>query len=701
MAAISLIISFFSLVWKLFVDIRNIIAKTDPDFIKADGRLRNEFGQKRGGKKNLIFQKVFHSSEYQEVSIFYKGIKFQKVADNGHYREKKNYSILSLACNSFLLTGEAGIGKSTIMYFLFSVLRPVLPKTYALFFSSVDINKLVMDSAHREEIVKCLNTVCPKKVVLYFDGIDEVDMLSTPTNRSILHDFINKVFDVCPNTRIRATCRPDFASKNSIVALFKKDSNIFFHYEVVDWVDSKDLPKLCNRILHNSKFSKLINRSKTYRRFGRKRNNIADLKTHIKAIRNDIFNVNYLNSPFLLVLYLHLIGEKGSNLNETSLRGQYNLINACIRNLFDRSGVTSNEKEEKEWLKTVFSSYKTKGRLFTTDVPEYVVPITQIITKNSWQPHGEEQELIFTHRRFYEFFVAEYYINVISSEESSIQDVAYVLSTFYTNDVADLITSYIRLLEDDAKRDLRDWLISLYKNASGVIVGEKHKPWVELDREGNLYFKNEIVSRLGRMFFNEPADIERVLSFFRETYFSISVDENSEDLDNVYLKRWIAVGESYSGGTVCELDYIRRAFEGATNNPYDLANRSYTLIYYGDASGGLLSFRDLDLRQGYEKAITKRWNRLLKKTKFTKPIPLFEPNEGAIKASRFRPFDLITVYTFYRSRSLKMSREQIEIIRKLDFSYFNYVQTNGAKEVAEFLHTVRERMLNELSPISP
>ena len=106
-------------------------------------------------------------------------------------------------------------------------------------------------------------------------------------------------------------------------------------------------------------------------------------------------------------------------------------------------------------------------------------------------------------------------------------------------------------------------------------------------------------------------------------YFVYNYDENVNIKENTayyatVLKRCCAISCSFLGSEQIELDYIMKMLpfnkfgENANYIPdYDLANRSHTLLFYGDITKtNIFDFKDDATNNPYSLAFSKRIERL-------------------------------------------------------------------------------------------
>ncbi len=283
------------------------------------------------------------------------------------------------------------------------------------------------------------------------------------------------------------------------------------------------------------------------------------------------------------------------------------------------------------------------------------------------------------HETFFEFFVARHFINVIAAKNDNgkmFECQIKVLENEYPNEYADFITSAISQKNTEEKRAFINTLCRIYSYTLEDKNREKFAGLVGLGNEYNyrnrkklesmcinnnrllLIIKTQIVFRFGRMNFTEnKPNLAAILNFLYMNDNHIQINRN-EDYE-YYLaifKRGCAISASLIGAEEIEIDYVRQMLnfgEYAENYKpdYDLANRSHTIIFYGDIKSqqSVFEFRDQNTSISCKNSIEKRIKRLSDNPK-DKTQSITKLDYNSRKKYYFRLFDLATIYTFIQNR---------------------------------------------------
>ncbi len=322
---------------------------------------------------------------------------------------------------------------------------------------------------------------------------------------------------------------------------------------------------------------------------------------------------------------------------------------------------TEIEQELNRIAATVFESFKKSQK----QIP-YHTYVAAILKMNS------QETVSFIHETFFEYFVARNYICQLNKD---IVD-STALSVFYqnySNPFADFITSALKTKNTTIQKNYIDKLCEIYFGTLSKDVQElymKHfNPPEHIVNRKFLYnlspndffsLKYEIVFRLGRLCPNNK-NISDFLGFIY-VYDKNIRQSQKQDYMLAILRRCCAISSSFLASEKIELDYVNHMlpFRSANYDPnYDLANRSHTLLYYGDVTQNtIFTFWDDDPNIKCSNAFRKR----IKRLEATLPESVANMNDKQKRTYLFRLFDLATIYTFMYNRKQKLSREEYDAV---------------------------------------
>lgn len=283
-------------------------------------------------------------------------------------------------------------------------------------------------------------------------------------------------------------------------------------------------------------------------------------------------------------------------------------------------------------------------------------------------------KITFVHETFFEYFVARHYLYQLNRKETD----KAVLSIFcqnYSNDFADFITSALVAENYEKQKLYAQKLCDIYFH---TFSRKEEKLYLSQGYKGPVYtvnyglinnlssreffsLKYEIIFRLGRLNISDSI----ISDFLKFVYYN---DKNTKQMRNkdyyiVVLKRCCAISSSFTANEEIELDYVNHMLPFQQKDydiNYDLANRSHTLLFYGDvASNDIFQFVDDNSIVEFKNAFKKRIDRL----SLELPQKVSDMNDKQKKKYLFRLFDLATVYTFMYNRKKKLSDEEYRIIK--------------------------------------
>ena len=621
-------------------------------------------------KEQIEREPTFFDEPSEQKYFFYKDMPISS--------DRKACNVKSLLDKAYILTGPAGCGKSALLkYDFIKNFSKNTGKKVHLFFNSVELISLLDDTAMQDDLKNKLTATKHKQVILYLDGVDEIG----ESRAKQLSEFVNCIIIVAKKVDLKITSRPDFAQKyilrnNSFMRIKKRN------VQIMSW-SSKMLNNYAANLL------KTLN-SIQYDSY----NKISDIKNQIL---NDKSWLKNINSPLLMKLfvYMKLQTHPAVSINTNNKFDFYDNFISCLIKTYCRRNndpITKVDLDKigQEIAEAVFAFFSRDKKQFNFPVETHF--ISTILKKTS----GDK--LSFTHETFFEYFVAKHYL--LQTRNNQIDKKA--LSIFYqnySNDYADFITDAINTNDNTIKEYFFEKLCSIYYYTLDENTKEELKKHFEfpnknficefpvLDPKEFFSLKYEIVFRLGRLGLQNAA----VVDFLEFVYRNDSNIKQTSDSEyySVVLKRCCAISSSFLAGENIELDYVEHMLpflNDTYNVNYDLANRSHTLLFYGDVIGKTIyNFKDDDKCISCHNAFDKRITRLSKKL----PTDISKMDKKTKKQYFFRLFDLATIYTFMYNRSKRLSLKEKKIVSKC------FVAFKGASEKRlEWMLLIKKEILS-------
>jgi hypothetical protein len=596
-------------------------------------------------------ESVFFEEDSPRKLLFYNKVPVKK------YHSHKKIRLIKLLFSKYILLGSAGSGKSSVikkdyMFHCNRIIRFWRIHTGVVYISRQFLNHGIKGISSLDEIIDCIEKTKYKKIYLYIDGIDEFGELKVDEISKKMMSISRKI------KKVKITSRTNFAIKNIInhnngcVFGFKENQRII----VENWKE-KQLIDLSWFLLKHLGIDKL------------------QCKNVINKIKQESKNwEKHIDSPLLMKLFLYIVIYGDTN-NEINLDNKYLFYSQFITEVISTQRKRQNDfkiqriqKELDEVSTEVFDAFTRDERFLqnTKNIQALLKPANDGLS-------------IFIHETFFEYFVARNYLIQLSNKSPTIASIK-TLCQNYTNDFADFITFalnstkketrqqivnsffliYYYTLGSDQRTDFHSKFKGIFNNYSSQIYQAIQK----LSEHQFFTLKYEIVFRLGRI----DVDLKEISDFLTFVYDydkNIGVKEDKEYYIAV-LQRCCAISCSFLGSERIELDYIKKMIPyncSGKNNSYipnnDLANRSHTLLFYGDVvKANIFEFRDDTTNNPYELAFAKRINRLANEL----PSNITEMDKAQKKKYYFRLFDLATIYTFIFNRRRVLTSKEQEIV---------------------------------------
>ena len=655
---IGVIISFLTILGGMICFIDNkIVAHSNSEKNQAK-RLLNEYNAHI--KDALKNESVFFCEDDPKKLLFFRRVPINK------YHSGRRTLLTKLKLSSYILLGEAGCGKSSIikkdyLHHSNKFIRFWCIRTGIVYINQQFLNHGIIGINTLDEIISCVQHTKYRKIYLYIDGIDEFgeDKFDDIFNSFI--PFSRKI------KKIKITSRTNFAIQNIINHKNKR----FFgfkesqRYIVANWQQSH-LIKLSSFLL------KHLNVDKSKR---------AEI---LKKVQNESKNWQpYINSPLLIKLYLYILlyGDQGKKIDFNNKFEFYTqFVEEVISTKRKRQGnfnVSQIHKELNHLSVSVFNAF--------TDNQKYIQHTENMSALLKPPFNGVAH---FVHETFFEYFVARNYLLQLSNKHPDSMAVAALHQT-YTNDFADFITFALNGATKETRTQIVDTLLTIYCTTLTSETREKYSslfssasrqicylPRMQhaVDRlSGHQLFilKYEIIFRLGRI----DVTLDDIIKFLKFVYYydkNIGVKEEVEYYLAV-LRRCCAISSSFLGAEEVELDYVNKMLPYNKTGKnlcyipnYDLANRSHTLLFYGDiVKANTFEFKDEATNNPFSLAFSKRIERL----EISLPESIGAMDKKKLKKYYFRVFDLATIYTFMLNRNRALTDGELKIVSNTRVSF--------------------------------
>ncbi len=625
-------------------------------------------------------ESVFFCEDDPKKRLFYKGVPINKF-----HSGKKSY-LAKLKLSSYILLGEAGSGKSSIIKddYLFHCNRFIdfwRIRTGIVYINQQFLSRKIEGIGSLEELIDCIQRTKYKKIHLYIDGIDEFGETKL--------DEIFKNFITISNQikKVKITSRTNFAVQNIInhnnerPFWFKENQR----YLVGRW-QKEHLTELTAFLLKHLRIQTS------------KRNDITN------AIDSDGEKWHkYIDSPLLMKLYLYILiyGDQNRKIafdNKYLFYTQFvSEIISTHRKRQSNFNVAQIQQQLDNLSDIVFSAFSSncKQIQYSQDIAAILKPANDGVSH-------------FVHETFFEYFVARHYLLQLTKKYPDHEAVT-VLHQTYTNDFADFITFALNSTDDNTRKQIVETLFTIYHFTFGEDASNKsltqfssirvrigsstriRQAVHQLTERDFFTLKYEIIFRLGRI----DHCLNEMINFLNFVYnhdANINVKENPEYYIAV-LKRCCAISCSFLGSEQIELDYVNKMIpcNQLGKNPnyilnYDLANRSHTLLFYGDViKTNIFDFKDDATNNPFALAFSKRIERL----QFELPEDIAQMNKKQKKKYYFRVFDLATIYTFMFNRQKALSDEELKIVSSTKVHFIG-----ASDERNSLMHELLDLILN-------
>lgn len=685
-------ISIIGTIFSLLLIIGGIIRFIDSKIIAHSGKPKNI------AKRTLKEYNKFILSSFKNESVFFneddpkKLLFYRKVPIKALNSEKKA-DLIKLIFSSYILLGEAGCGKSSIAKkdYLFNsnkFFELWRMNTGIVFINHQFFNQKIEGISSLEKLIECIQQTKYKKIILYLDGIDEF-------GENKLDSLYTNLIKIAPQLKkVKLTSRTNFAMQN----IFNKggyQKPFWFkekqRYIVGDW-QTDNLIKLALLLLKN---------------IANKETNVSKI---IQKIEDNIDSwQNHIDNPLLMKLYVYILafGNQNQDIvfnNKYSFYSQFvSEVISTYRKRQRNFNVAKIEEELDKISSEIFKSFSndTKQVKQSSDISAILKP-----TNNGTS--------IFVHETFFEYFVARYYLIQLCKKTID-TEIVTVLDQTYTNDFADFITSGLNSFNETTLKQIVETLLNIYYCSFDIGTAQKAlNMFGSIRKNSNLLsrfqlnvqqlperkfftLKYEIIFRLGRINNN----FKETVDFLEFVYYNDSNIKIKEDVEYyiAVLKRCCAISCSFLGAEKIELDYVEKMIPFNVHGEnqqylsnYDLANRSHTLLFYGDITNtNIFDFKDDATNNPFALAFSKR----IKRLGYKLPTKVHEMNPKQKKKYYFRVFDLATIYTFMFNRQKNLTDEELKIVNNttVHFVGASYERNNIMKELLELIINLNNELM--------
>jgi len=419
-----------------------------------------------------------------------KYIKLDAILSEIAYKHQKGIN------RNVIITGQAGIGKTTLLKWLFVNIK------YNKIFSHVDYisSKMVSSCKSLNDLEKYIKNILFNKgsSIIFFDGLDELSFLSGKKGEleKLLGLFENRTSS--SNHKFVITARPEHFGLYDILINKNQtkpfDFNKYIIYEVLP-LNKKEILKVCKTIKELQKYEDKENIND--RHFKDKwplrvvKDDSLNEKQYLKLLKkytNETKgNESLLASPLLcryayqIVSDWHFSDDYNSSLNTTLSNRIKRVIDSYIKWEYhdEHSGNTFYEKGKNNLIK-----YKNKVIDFLSCIA-YSMGADDSIKKSIWEIYRKEfkvsinaaccvllendDNLTFIHKSFKEYFVACYYIKIISNSQNDKTniDICSILKTNHS--LLLMFTELLLSVDDGLIKEICSCLLKEVKNKEGNV----------------------------------------------------------------------------------------------------------------------------------------------------------------------------------------------------------------------------------------
>lgn len=562
----------------------------------------------------LIFPWFRNSKKYCEV---FPELFVYPFFEENNTNDIKLADVLDVLDNNTMITGIAGIGKSTLLRYLFAYKESLktINKTFcskeSIYITAKQINGNI-------EIIKKLNDCycINNKILVFIDGLDECFY----NNYTQLESFFNQLKNF-PNCIFCFACRDDYYYHN-----FSEDLIITRHvFSIKPW----DNPQSDMFI---TKYATITNNPSLEKK-------VTDLTQLVKNL--DTIKSN----PFQLAILLY-IAENDINNPITGIYDLYEkFMQVWIKKERLRGTSTDNPNRIVHSLRCAAKAIYEDEQWALDDVATNNTAVKNLLIYTNQGLISRPVASDFYHRNLATFLLAENVVDVFNTYQ--IEEAQELLSHKLKDDVTNFVLDKFSTMTNAELVQIKCNLEKIY-NQTPITDSTLSI------REQIIYF----ITRLG-------VDVSS---------FLIEIINNNPD--NRIIRLTLAYGCVLSNNEEVRRFALKYAESIANGTEDALANRGWTVVYFGDVKG-----KDPYTYLDDEKADWKR-AREARIKRFTKTNP-------RLKDVRFWLFDIPLFRSFLEDRDWNgISSNELQIIKSLSITkeFFN------DREI-EFLLKEKEKLI--------
>lgn len=513
-----------------------------------------------------------------------------------------------------IFTGEAGIGKTTLLRqiflyknsecrFLYLQARALTSDFFKLHPYQQYVRSLLLDGKGDD-----------KGYLIFLDGVDE----AYADNADGLDHLIDCV-DSLKHTYVWFGWRREHLAQSETEKL-----RLMIHdtISLSAWT-----PKMARNFVEWYAYADSINKPSI----------ISDFDTLV--CNNDTIK-GFAESPFHLTLLVYLLENKEGDpaILEFFTKSDHTLYN--LYNVFFQCWLKKERTRKTSHLSATEirkALWRISSRLYYNSTCVVSVDDTAVVDLLSFTVLGDEHIANgFYHRSLCAFFLADKVFNAVKQGDIYLID---AIKIPLRNDVTDFVRSAISGSSEVEIINIQNNLINAYQQidvAEDSILSENARNAIlEMDEKEQFALKNELIYLVTRI----PDPTNRIPNFLQEI--------NSKNKDP-YILLDIAYAATLTGPTQIALDYAKTLEPGSQNG---LINRSWTLAYFGDVQANPHEYQDTN-KVPWTKSREARLRRFQK---------------ANYKALRFRILDFPLMYCYYVDRDWRdVNEADYEIIANTD-----------------------------------
>lgn len=412
---------------------------------------------------------IFRNKSY-DMSYLYNEVILKNfvIRNFRYYKSNENISIRKVKAEieskryfqrNIIITGQAGMGKSTALKWLF--LNSNVHKCNYIYLYA----KMFDERESLDEVLMDIQEIIPydKSSIIFFDGLDELKCIRGNVyefnkfisffDKESNHEF-NK-----PDCKFVISTRPEHFGFNNLI-IKKNSEQSLNNYLIIELPEltKKEALKICKSIKKLYQFDKKRGISNFTNKWPSKemKNIILNEKEYIKILKkylnvmtesNSLLNIPLLCRYAYQIICDWYIGEQDSNnqICYTQSDKIKRIIECCIKWEFhDRYTYQTEGGVGKDFLE----KYKNRIWDFLTDIAG-IMEKNKFIDKEQWgnlkslkeiqelneaycvlqevKYKGEKEKICFIHNTFYNYFLARYYALQIKENNIKYEDKLFFL----------------------------------------------------------------------------------------------------------------------------------------------------------------------------------------------------------------------------------------------------------------------------------